>query len=235
MVRYGDWLLWQGGANKTHVAINRAWSHGRRRASNNGRLVAGRGKESEREKERKRFPGSEQSETEKGYFLVLHIGGPTRQPSIRSSESTRVLWSIALISTTSIQFAVPVVERHLVRLQLAANVIANHNYVFRLSISGHWTFSLQTIAAKESKSELRLVTRHREWFLHKICSKRSEFRQRKPLKKINRVTLGKIISLQKCDWYFDYKMIVFFEIFKESRRNYYRVGTFFCNWRLYML
>lgn len=107
------WLLWQGGANKTHVAINRAWSRGRRRAGNNGRLVAGRGKESS--KGRKRESGSrEQSETEKGYFLVLHIGGPTRQPSIRSSESTRVLWSIALTPTTSSsQF--PVVEKHLVR------------------------------------------------------------------------------------------------------------------------
>lgn len=59
MVRYGGWLLWQGGANKTHVAINRAWSRGRRRAGNNGRLVAGRGgKESEGERERKRESGN---------------------------------------------------------------------------------------------------------------------------------------------------------------------------------
>lgn len=72
------------------MAINRAWSRGRRRAGNNGRRVAGR-REREREREKERRPVSrEQSETEKGYFLVLHIGGPTLQPSIRSSESTRV-------------------------------------------------------------------------------------------------------------------------------------------------
>lgn len=115
------------------MAINRAWSHGRRRAGNNGRLVAGRG--GERAGERKRESGSrEQSETEKGYFLVLHIGGPTRatvHPFVRKHSCT----VIYRLNFYNVQFAVPVVEKHLARPHLAANVIANHNYAFRLSIS----------------------------------------------------------------------------------------------------
>lgn len=122
MVRYGGWLLSQGGANKTHVAINRAWSRGRRRADNNG-LVAGREKESGWEKERKRFPGTHtQSETEKGYFLVLHIGGPhsaTVHPFVRKHSCT----VIYRLNSYNVQFSVPAVEKHLARSHLIAGII----------------------------------------------------------------------------------------------------------------
>lgn len=126
MVRYGGWLLWQGGANKTHVAINRAWSRGRRRAGNNGRLVAGRGKESGREKERKRFPGTVGNREgllsgatyRRAHSAIVH-------PFVRKHSCT----VIYRLNSYNIQF--PAIEKHLTRSHLAANVITITRFDYR--------------------------------------------------------------------------------------------------------
>lgn len=128
MVRYGGgWLLWQGGANKTHVAINRAWSRGRRRADNNGRLVAGRGEE----KGRERFPGTvgnREGLLSGATYRRAHSA--TVHPFVRKHSCT----VIYRLNSYNVRFSVSIVERHLARPHLAADVNANHDYVFRLSI-----------------------------------------------------------------------------------------------------